>query len=72
MSVITVLKVFKNSSLITSRGEFKIDRVFPTGKAANKARYFYYCSDCGVEIYSKRPKPHHSRTGNSKFAAVGK
>jgi hypothetical protein len=41
MSVITVLKVFKNSSLITSQGEFKIDRVFPTGKAANKARYFY-------------------------------
>jgi hypothetical protein len=67
MSVITVLKVFKNSSLITSRGEFKINRVFPTGKAANKARYFYYCSDYGVEIYS-----HRTRTGNSKFAAVGK
>jgi hypothetical protein len=67
MSITTVLKVFKNSSLIISQGEFKIERVFSNGKAANKARYFYYCTDNGVEIFS-----HRNKAGNSKFAAVGK
>jgi hypothetical protein len=37
MSIATVLRVFKNSSLITEQGEFKISRVFDNGRAANKA-----------------------------------
>jgi hypothetical protein len=67
MSVATVLRVFKNSSLITERGEFKISRVFDNGKAANKARYRYHCTEHGVVIYSRR-----ANAGTSKFAVVGK
>jgi hypothetical protein len=37
MSVITVLRVFKNSSLITERGEFKISRVFDTAGACQQS-----------------------------------
>jgi hypothetical protein len=65
MSVATVLRVFKNSSLITEQGEFKISRVFDDGKAANKARYHYHCTDNGITIYARRDK-----TGTSLFAVV--
>jgi hypothetical protein len=67
MSVTTVLRVFKNSSLITEQGEFKISRVFDTAGAANKARYQYHCTENGIAIYSRR-----TNTGTSKFAVVGK
>jgi hypothetical protein len=67
MSVAAVLRVFKNSSLITEQGEFKISRVFNDGKAANKARYHYHCTEHGVAIYSRR-----TNAGTSKFAVVGK
>jgi hypothetical protein len=67
MSVATVLRVFKNSSLVTERGEFKISRVFNDGKAANKARYHYHCTEYGVVIYSRR-----TNAGTSKFAVVDK
>jgi hypothetical protein len=68
MSVATVLRVFKNSSLITERGEFKISRVFNDGKAAaNKARYHYHCTDNGIAIYARRNK-----TGRALFAVVDK
>jgi hypothetical protein len=67
MNVATVLRVFKNSSLITERGEYKISRIFDNGKAAKKAQYHYHCSKNGVTIYVRRTK-----TGNTTFAVVGK
>jgi hypothetical protein len=66
MSVITVLKVFKHSILITPQGEFKIERFFATSKAARKARYFYYFTDSGVKIFIRK-----TAAGNKKYAAVG-
>jgi hypothetical protein len=65
MSVATVLRVFKNSSLITEQGEFKISQVFNDGKAAHKARYRYYCTENGITIYARRNK-----TGKSLFAVA--
>jgi hypothetical protein len=62
----TVLRVFKNSSLITAQGEFKISRVFNNRKAAGKARYRYYCIDNGISIYARR-----SKEGKQKFAIIG-
>jgi hypothetical protein len=67
MNVITVLKVFRGSSLITPQGEFKISRVFPDGRAAAKAGYSYYRSDNGIAIYS-RP----AGKGKRRFAVAGK
>jgi hypothetical protein len=65
MCVANILKVFKNSSLVTERGEIKISRVFPSGKAAKKARYVYYCSDNGVVIYTR-----HTAAGKTKYAVI--
>jgi hypothetical protein len=67
MNITAVLRVFKNSSLVTSRGELKISRVFPDGKAAGKARYYYCGVEDGVIIYARRGK-----TGNQIFAVVEK
>jgi hypothetical protein len=67
MSAITVLRVFKNSSLITERGEYKISRVFNDDKAASKARYHYHCTENGISIYTQRGKK-----GNRLFAVVEK
>jgi hypothetical protein len=67
MSVATVLRVFKNSSLVTEQGEFKISQVFPTSKAARKARYQYHCTENGVAIYTRR-----TNTGTNKFAIIDK
>jgi hypothetical protein len=67
MSVVTVLRVFKNSSLITPQGEFKISRVFDNAKSASRARYHYHCSDNGIAIYARRNK-----TGKVLFAVAGK
>jgi hypothetical protein len=66
MGIATVLEVFKNSSLVTERGELKISRVFPNGKAAKKARYVYHCSDNGTAIYTRR-----TVTGKTKYALIG-
>jgi hypothetical protein len=63
--VATVLRVFKNSSLITAQGEFKISRVFNNRNAARKARYHYYCTDNGISIYARRNKK-----GKSVFAVI--
>ncbi|MDR2177550.1 MAG: hypothetical protein LBP20_05850 [Treponema sp.] len=65
MNVAAVLRVFTNSFLITERGEFKISRVFPSGKAALKARYHYYCTENGIAIYSRRTK-----AGTRKYAVI--
>jgi hypothetical protein len=65
MSVAMVLRIFKNSSLITERGEFKISWVFNDGKAANKARYHYHCTEHGVAIYARNGKK-----GKSTFAVI--
>jgi hypothetical protein len=66
MSVATVLRVFKNSSLITAQGEYKISRVFHTRRAARNARYHYFCTDNGISIYIRSNKK-----GESKFAVIG-
>ncbi|MDR2785550.1 MAG: hypothetical protein LBB83_06515 [Treponema sp.] len=66
MSIAAVLKVFKNSSLVTEQGEFKISRIFPNGKAAKKARYIYHSSSNGIPIYTRR-----TVTGKTKFALIG-
>jgi hypothetical protein len=65
MSAITVLRVFRNSSLITEQGEYKISRVFSNGKAVMKARYHYHCTENGIPIYARRGKK-----GKSIFAVV--
>jgi hypothetical protein len=67
MNIATVLRVFKNSSLITEQGELKISRVFDDDKAANKARYRYYRTENGIAIYARRNKK-----GKSLFAVVDK
>jgi hypothetical protein len=66
MSIAAVFKVFKNSSLITEQGEYKISRVFPNGKAAKKARYTYNSSGNGIPIYTRR-----TITGKTKYALIG-
>jgi hypothetical protein len=65
MSIATVFRVFKNSSLITERGEFKISRIFNDDKAANKARYRCYRTENGIAIYAR-----NSRKGKSIFAVI--
>jgi hypothetical protein len=65
MNVATVLRVFKNSSLITERGEYKISRVFDNAGAANKARYHYHCTENGIAIYSR-----NSGKGQPTFAVI--
>jgi hypothetical protein len=66
MSIATVLRVFKNSSLVTERGEFKISRVFDNAGVANKARYHYHCTENGIAIYTR-----NSGKGKSTFAVIG-
>jgi hypothetical protein len=61
-----VFKVFKNSSLVTPQGEYKISRIFPNGKAAQKARYVYHNSDNGIPICTRR-----TVTGKTKYALIG-
>jgi hypothetical protein len=65
MSVATVLRVFKNSSLVTERGEFKISRIFDNAGAARKARYRYHCTENGIRIYARNGKK-----GKSTFAVI--
>jgi hypothetical protein len=67
MSLTAALKVFRGSTLITERGEFKISRVFTDDRAATKARYYYYRNEDGVIIYTRR-----GRAGNRTFAVAGK
>jgi hypothetical protein len=66
MGIAAVFRVFKNSSLITEQGEYKISWVFNDGKAAGKARYRYCCTKDGVTIYTRR-----NTRGKSIFAVVG-
>jgi hypothetical protein len=63
--IVTVLRVFRNSSLVTSRGELRISRVFNSRKTARKARYHYYCTDKGISIYARRDKK-----GQPVFAVI--
>jgi hypothetical protein len=65
MGLATVFRVFKNSSLLTTRGEFKISRVFPDGKSAKKAQYRFFFMDNGILIYRRRAK-----TGRTTYACI--
>jgi hypothetical protein len=65
MSITTVLRVFKNSSLITEQGAYKISRVFNDDTAARRARYQYHHTDNGITIYARR-----NRKGKSTFAVI--
>ena len=56
MNIATVLKVFKNSSIVTPQGEYKISRVFDNAGAANKAGYVHHITSGGIEIYVSRHK----------------
>ena len=56
MGIATVLRVFKNSSLITPQGEFKISRVFDNAGTARKAGYVHHITSGGIEIYTSRHK----------------
>jgi hypothetical protein len=67
MNIATVLRVFKDSSLGTEQGEFKISRVFDNAKADGKARYHYHCTEHGINIYTSR-----TSAGISKFAEIDK
>jgi hypothetical protein len=66
MGLAAVFRVFKNSSLITSKGELPISRVFPTCKKAKKAHYRYFGIDKDIIIYSRR-----TGTGLMKYAVIG-
>jgi hypothetical protein len=66
MSIATVLKVFRNSSLVTVQGELKISRVFPCCKSAKKARYRFFAIENGIIIYSRR-----TGAGLVKYAVIG-
>ena len=52
MGIATVLRVFKNSSIVTPQGEYKISRVFDNAGAANKAGYVHHITSGGIEIYA--------------------
>jgi hypothetical protein len=67
MSIATILRVFRNSCIITERGEFKIGRVFVNAKEAAKARYYYYRTENGIAIYARQ-----GRAGKLLFAVAGK
>jgi hypothetical protein len=65
MSIATVLRVFKNSFLITERGECKISRVFDNAGAAHKVRYYYHGTENGIAIYARK-----GRKGKTTFAVI--
>jgi hypothetical protein len=54
MGLASILRVFKNSTIITEQGEYTISRVFPSRKSAKKARYRFYAVINGVTIYRRR------------------
>jgi hypothetical protein len=66
MGLATVFRVFKNSFLVTSRGELQISRVFPDRKSAKKAHYRFFAVDNGIIIYSR-----HTGTEQIKYAYIG-
>jgi hypothetical protein len=66
MELASVLRVFKNSSLITEQGEYRISRVFPSRKKAKKARYRFYAVINGITIYRRR-----AGTGRITYAYIG-
>jgi hypothetical protein len=66
MGLAAIFRVFKNSSLVTSRGEIKISRVFPDHKSAKKAQYRFFAVDKGIIIYR-----HHTGAGRMKYACIG-
>jgi hypothetical protein len=65
MNIATVLKVFKNSSLITEQGEFSISKVFRSTKTALNAGFRFYGRYNGIALYARRQKE-----GKLLFAAV--
>ncbi|MDR2629977.1 MAG: hypothetical protein LBC60_03540 [Spirochaetaceae bacterium] len=65
MNVATVLRVFKNSSLITPQGEFKISRIFRTAKAATKAGYVLHITNNDIAIYAN-----HRGKKTARFAII--
>ena len=65
MSVATVLRVFKNSSLIIPQGEFKISRVFDNAGAAKKAGYVHHITSNGIDIYKS-----HRHKRAARFAVI--
>jgi hypothetical protein len=66
MGLAIVFKVFKGSSLVTSQGEYKISRVFPSRQSARKAQYRFCAVDNGIAIYRRRAK-----TGRTTYACIG-
>jgi hypothetical protein len=54
MGLASIFRVFKNSSIVTDRGEYTISRVFPSRKEAKKARYCFYAVINGITIYRRR------------------
>jgi hypothetical protein len=66
MGLATIFRVFRNSSLVTARGELKISRVFPNCKSAKNAQYRFCFMDNGILIYKRRTK-----TGRIKYACIG-
>jgi hypothetical protein len=66
MSVAIILKVFKDSSIITLQGEYEISRIFPGRQSAKKAQYRFCAVDNGIAIYRRRAK-----TGRTTYACIG-
>jgi hypothetical protein len=54
MSLANIFKIFPKSSLVTPRGDFMIDHVFKTNRAAKRAKYVYYFTYSGTAIFTRR------------------
>jgi hypothetical protein len=66
MGLATIFRVFKNSSLLTTRSEFTISRVFPDCKSAIQAQYRFFFMEKDILIYRRR-----SKTGRATYAYIG-
>jgi len=66
MTLAAVFRVFPKSSLVTPQGDFMIDHVFKTCKAAKKVKYAYCFTYNGTAIFTRR-----INGKQAKFAIVG-
>jgi hypothetical protein len=54
MGLAAVFRVFPKSSLVTPQGDFMIEHVFKTNRAAKRAHYVYFFTHNGTAIFSRR------------------
>jgi hypothetical protein len=54
MTLAAVFRVFPKSSLVTPWGDFMIEHVFKTSRAAKRAKYEYCFTYNGTAIFTRR------------------